>query len=129
MKRRLKLNAAIIACSFAISFLISTNFPTAYAKIASLFKKVQGDIIEIFHEAPDQKPSRAKTSSPEEELPESNSPGSSSVPEKTRMEDAKNKIVFPLLKPSYIPEGFTLNTVSITKETSGTYNDAYFEYL
>jgi len=127
--RRVKLTAAIIACSFVISFLISTNFPTAYAKFASLFKKIQGDIIEIFYEAPDRDSGRAKTSPPEEGPSESTTPVGSYAPEKTSLVEAKNKMAFSLLIPSYMPEKFSLDAVFITKETNGTYNDAYFEYL
>lgn len=128
--RRIKLTAAIIACSLVISFFMNDNFPTSYANIASLLKKVQGNIIEIFYEAPpDRESTRAKTAPPEDKPPASNRPGSSFAPEKTSLEDAKNKMAFPLLTPSYVPEKFRLDAVFVTKETNGTYNDAYFEYL
>jgi len=129
--RRMKVTAAIIACSFVITFFTNNNFPTSYAQIASLLKKVQGNIIEIFYEAPpDRESTHAKTTvPPEENLPASNRPGSSFAPEKTSLEDAKNKMAFPLLTPSYLPEKFRLDAVFITKEMNGTYNDAYFEYL
>ncbi len=129
--RRMKLTAAIIACSFVISFFMNDNFPVTYAQIASLLKKVQGSMIEIFYEAPPGREStHAKTTvPPEEKQPASNRPGSSFAPEKTSLEEAKNQLSFPLLTPSYIPEKFRLDAVFVTKETNGTYNDAYLEYL
>ncbi|KPV57550.1 hypothetical protein QJ48_21600 [Paenibacillus sp. A3] len=129
--RRIKLTAAIIACSLIINFLMNDNFPTTYANIASLLKKVQGNIIEIFYEAPPARDStHAKTTPPpEEELPASNHPGSSFAPEKTSLEEAKNKLAFPLLTPSYVPETFRLDAVFVTKEPNGTYQDVYLEYL
>ncbi len=129
--RRVKLTAAIIACSLVINFLMNDNFPISYANIASLLKKVQGNIIEIFYEAPPARDStHAKTTAPpEEKLPASNHPVSSFAPEKTSLEEAKNKLAFPLLAPSYVPEQFRLDAVFITKEPDGTYHDVYLEYL
>ncbi|MCP3773128.1 DUF4367 domain-containing protein [Paenibacillus sp. MZ04-78.2] len=129
--RRMKLTAAIIACSFVISFFLNNDLSTSYAQIASLLKKVQGNIIEIFYEAPpSQEAANAKTTAPpEEKRPVSNRPGSSFAPEKTSLEEAKNKMAFPLLTPSYVPEKFRLDAVFITKEADGAYHDAYFEYL
>ncbi|MEJ8548196.1 DUF4367 domain-containing protein [Brevibacillus borstelensis] len=127
--QRVKISTAVIVCSLVTSFFLSNSFSTGYAKFATLLKKIQGDIIQIFHEGPDQDSTQAKTLSPEEVLPTDNSPGSSLAPEQTGLEDAKNKIAFSLLVPSYIPETFTLDAVFITKEANGTYNDAYFEYL
>lgn len=103
--RQIKVSTAIIACSFIISFFINNSFPTAYASFASLLKKVQGDIIQIFHETPDKESTRVKTLPLVEEQPpfEYNS-GSSFPPEKTSLEEAENKIAFPLLTPSYIPK-------------------------
>ncbi|WP_144941357.1 DUF4367 domain-containing protein [Paenibacillus sp. 32O-W] len=127
--QRIRISIAVIACSLLISFFMSNNISISYAKFATLLQKIQGDIIQIFHEEPDEDSTHAKTIPPEEEPPTSNSPGSSFAPEKTSLEDAKNKIAFPLLIPSYIPERFTLDALFITKEANGTYNDAYFEYL
>ncbi len=129
--RRMKLTGAIIACSFVISFFLNNDFPTSYANIASLLKKVQGNIIEIFYEAPpNQKSTHAKTTMPpEEKQAASNLSASSFAPEKASLEEAKNKMAFALLTPSYVPEQFRLDAVFITKETNGTYQDAYFEYL
>ncbi|GMX64770.1 hypothetical protein Elgi_40390 [Paenibacillus elgii] len=129
--RRIKLTAAIMACSLVINFLMNDNFPTTYANIASLLKRVQGNIIEIFYETPPaQESTRAKTTAPpEEKLPASNRPGSSFAPEKTSLEEAKSKLAFPLLTPSYVPEQFRLDAVFVTKESDGTYYDAYLEYL
>lgn len=128
--RRIKISTAVIACSFVISFFLNYSFPSVYATMATLFKKVQGELIEIFHEDPEQDSTRAKTLPPEEELHLSDiHPGSSLPLEKTGLEDAKNKLAFTLLIPSYIPEKFNLDAVFITKETSGMYNDVYLEYI
>ncbi|KOP64686.1 hypothetical protein AMS62_05015 [Bacillus sp. FJAT-18019] len=129
VKRRMKLTAAMVACSLVISFIMNPNFPAAYAKFASLLKKVQGDIIRIFHESPDQESSRAKTLPPGEDMPESTTLGSSSTPEKMSLEEASNKVAFPLLTPSYVPESFILDAVFVARETNGAYQDVYFEYL
>lgn len=125
-KRRWKISAAIVICSFLGSILISITTPTAYSQISSLFKRIQNQVIEFFHEGPEPNPSESKTNHPDHHTGKNISSGNRM--EEVTLEEAQAKVSFPLLLPSEVPGSFELYTVRIFSSSEGNYNHAQLEY-
>ncbi|MFD0715717.1 DUF4367 domain-containing protein [Paenibacillus sp. GCM10027626] len=125
--RRLKLRAAIIMGSFIVSFLANMTTPTAYSQVASLFKKIKGEVVEFFYEKPSHDPSKAKTAPPDDTMTEKES-HSSQMWEVT-LEEAIHKSSFPLLVPAALPEGFHLNAVRSFGSPDEQFHNIQQEYM
>ncbi|MWC27584.1 DUF4367 domain-containing protein [Paenibacillus sp. MMS18-CY102] len=123
---RLKIVAAVIAATIVIDLTTTTNIPATYASMSSLFREVKENIVEFFFTKDQSDTSTAKTVPPPAIDNESNEPA---APITTTLEDAKSKLSFTLLLPSYIPDHYALETVRIFREASGRYSNVYLEYL
>ncbi|WP_438349446.1 DUF4367 domain-containing protein [Paenibacillus sp. FA6] len=124
-KQRLKISAAIVAGSFIVSILVNTTTPTAYSQLASLFKRIQSDVVVIFHENPDQNPLGAKTVSPDDSK---NGQASGGQMIETTLEEAIQIASFQLLVPSDIPQDFQMDIVRLFRSSEGEFNNIQMEY-
>ncbi|SDF66398.1 protein of unknown function [Fontibacillus panacisegetis] len=123
---RLKIVAAVIAAAFMIDLAATTNITKTYASMSSLFREAKDRVVEFFFAKEQHDTSAAKTVPPPSAEGEGENPA---VPEPTTLEDAKAKLAFPLLLPSYVPDHFSLEVVRIFREASGQYHNVYLEYM
>ncbi|MBP1897032.1 DUF4367 domain-containing protein [Paenibacillus lactis] len=130
--RRLQLGALVACASLLISFFITTDLPTAYSQFQGLVKKVQENFIDIFFEDPEpyieQNP-EAKTSSPPPDAIVSPPPRGEGRMEETSLDDARRKVMFTLVSPTYLPAGYALETVRIFQDSDGEYRTVFMEYV
>lgn len=131
--KRLKLSAVIACTSLLISFIMTTDLPTAYSKFQGLLKQMQENIVNIFYDEPKElqidENTGAKTSPPSLLPANDNSNEEGIWPEDTILDDAKEKLLFHLAVPTYIPAGYKLDIVRIYKDTDGAYRSAFLEYI
>jgi hypothetical protein len=129
--RRLKISSMIVISSFILNLVFTMTVPTAYSHITGLFKKIKNDVIEFFHERPDQNNnnnSKAKTSSPNENSEKASSKSGQMI--EVTIEEARTKLSFHLLLPTYVPGSFQLDSVRIFSETEEEYyNNVQLEYV
>jgi len=125
---RAKISVAILIGSFVVGLLLDTTPSTAYSQISSLFKVIQREVIEIFHESPSNQNRDMTKPSPPMDVDETVNRGSGQmiiVP----LEEAKAMASFRLLIPSYVPESFQLETVRLfDTEDKSHYNHVLLEY-
>lgn len=130
--KRLKISALVACTSLVISFIITADLPTAYSKFQGLVKKVQENIIDIFFEEPSEphfeENRESKTTPPPPDGFDSSSPGEIRV-EDTSLEEARKKVMFPIVFPTYVPVGYELDIVRIYQDSDGEYRTVFMEYL
>lgn len=127
--RRLQMATGFVCASFIISLLITitnTSSPQAYASLSSFWKSIQNNVIEIFLKKPVHNSESALTSPPPNEEQTNDYPNA--MPEKTTLAEAQNKLAFPVMLPSSLPEQFNLAGVRIFKESDDLYRSIYLEY-
>jgi hypothetical protein len=124
--RRLRLAAGLVCAALLLSFLIANNGSRAYASISSFFKDIQNHMIEIFLKKPAANPKDALTSPPSGEGTIIGA--SNAAPEKVTLSEAKEKLAFPVLLPSTLPEPYRLHEIRLFKEADNQYRSIYLEY-
>lgn len=116
---RIKIGFAIACTSLVISITFTTDLSTAYSHFSNLIKKMQENVVSIFFEEPKEyqmdESSKAKTSPPPSLT--------------TGMDDAKEKLLFHIAVPTYIPAGYELDIVRIYRDSDGEYRTAFMEYV
>lgn len=131
-KKSLKLGVLVASASFLISSFAMTDLPTAYSKFQGLLKQVQENIVNIFYDDPESpdSSSEAKTTPPPSVNSDTGTMNEEGVwPEDTSLRDAKEKLLFHLVVPTYIPSGYELDIVRIYRDTDGAYRSAFMEYI
>lgn len=130
--KRFQIGALVACTSLLISFVITADLPTAYSQFQGLIKKVQENLIDIFFEEPEphlEEDSNAKTSSPPPTDVVPISSGGEGRMEDTSLEEARGKVSFPIVSPTYIPIGYDLETVRIFQDSDGEYRTVFLEYV
>lgn len=124
---RAKVSIAIVVVSLFINLVLNLNMSVTYAGFTSLFKEAKEHVIQIFFQDPDQERNNghAKTPPP----PEESNEHEPTAPEITTLEEARTKLVFPILTPDVVPEGFELDIVRIFREPDNQYKNVYMEYV
>lgn len=125
--QRTKIIAGFVCASLLISVLVANNNTRVYANMSLFLKKIQNNIIEIFLKEPVIESQDALTLPP----PQLESVLLDSVhaqPEKVTLNEAQEKLAFPLLLPSTVTYQLKLNSVQIFQEADEQYRSAYLEY-
>jgi|GEM_PF-2667131 len=130
--KRFQIGALVACASLLISCFMTTDLPAAYSQFQGLVKKVQEDLIDIFFEEPepysDENP-EARTSPPPPDNMVSISRGGEGRVEDTSLEEARGKVIFPMVSPTYLPAGYDLETVRIFQDSDGEYRTVFMEYV
>lgn len=130
--KQLKISTLVVCTSLLISFIVNTDLPTAYSQFQGLVKKVQENIIDIFFEEPappmEENP-EARTSAPPPDGFVSTSPREEGRMEDTSLEEARRKVMFPIVSPTYLPAGYELDIVRIYPDSDGEYRTVFMEYV
>lgn len=130
--KRFQIGALVACSSLLISFFMTADLPTAYSQFQGLVKKVQENLIDIFFEEPEshiEENPEARTSSPPPDNMVSTPPEGEGRVEDTSLEEARGKVLFPMLSPTYIPAGYDLETVRIFQDSDGEYRTVFMEYV
>ncbi|GIP15589.1 hypothetical protein J40TS1_12310 [Paenibacillus montaniterrae] len=124
--RRMKTVTGLVCASLIVSVLIGGGPQRTYAYISEFFN----DVIQIFLQKSADDPASALTVPPPafEENQSGSGDAELAKPEKVTLEEAKQKLAFPLLLPSYVPEQLELSDIRIFKDTDGQFRAAYLEY-
>ncbi|PAD71481.1 hypothetical protein CHH67_24400 [Paenibacillus campinasensis] len=130
--KRFQIGALVACTSLLISFFMTADLPTAYSEFQGLIKRVQENLIDIFFEEPEpylEENSNAKTSSPPPDYIVSSPPAGESHIEDTSLEEARGKVSFPIVSPTYIPASYELENVRIFQDSDGEYRTVFMEYV
>lgn len=126
--RRIKMVSGLVCASLIIGLLLfGGNMPQrAYAHISDFFN----DVIQVFLRKPAYDPSAALTLPPPiEEVPIESGNGGFAKSEKVTLEEAKQKLAFSLLLPSYVPMQLQLEDILIFQDADEQYRGVYLEYV
>jgi hypothetical protein len=133
----LRTSFAIAACSLLIiSFNGQTRQSYAFSNFFNMAKEVQeGFVYLIYGNKDSQNTNRAKTPPPPDSVGQkgdANQSGSGSglvQPEQINLEEAANKLDFPLLIPQRLPAGYYLKRATIYPDSSRHYDTIRIEYV
>ncbi|MEB5482251.1 hypothetical protein P8825_22075 [Shouchella clausii] len=124
LMRRTKIVTGLVCASLVVSIMIGDGAQRTYAHISNFFN----DVIQVFLRKPADNPESALTVPPPA-FEESHSGGAGlAKPEKVTLEEARQKLAFPLLLPSYVPEQLELSDIRIFKDADGLFRAVYLEY-
>lgn len=121
---RLKIAFAVVILAFVVDTATNADIPKTYAHVSTLFRDMKDRVAEyFFNRTNDQGKAEALTIPPP-----ADTEAMAEIPKETTLAEAKEKLIFPLLQPDFLPNTFTLNTVRVYQE-SGQYNHVYLEYV
>lgn len=115
------------ACLLAVMIFVLSkpDNGAAFAKLTEMFNKVQGSIVQLFINVgnPPEQDENAPTS---EELVVIE--GSEIISEKMSLEEAQKLMAFTIKIPENIPDGFALDSVTVTKRKNQLSKEIYLNY-
>ncbi|MDO3410369.1 hypothetical protein QWJ34_11400 [Saccharibacillus sp. CPCC 101409] len=125
---RTKIVASVLVASLLINIFSGGDFTQkTYAHISGFFN----DMIQVFLRKPANDPSSSLTVPPPTFFDENESRNTEAGPvksEKVTLDEAGQKLAFPLLLPSYVPEQLKLSDTRIFKDAEGSFRSVYLEY-